>query len=383
MDRPLPLAGSGDTPPGLIDRLIRLRWSLIIALTLVAAIGVGLLYSAAGGNMAPWASTQIQRFAVALMILLIAALAPIRFWLRASVPVYLFAVALLVANSLIGTGAGADRWIGVAGFKIQPSEIMKIALVMVLARYYHWQRHEDIGRLHLLIVPVILIAVPSAMVIKQPDLGTAVILCAIGTTIMFLSGVKLWKFGVVAAGLATVVPVAWNFLHGYQKQRILTFFDPESDPLGTGYHVIQSVIALGSGGLWGKGYLGGTQIHLNFLPEKHTDFIFPILAEEFGFMGGLVLVLLYAFIIVACLSIGARCRTQYARLTVYGITTTFFLYLFINMAMVMGMLPVVGVPLPLVSYGGTSMLSLMFGFGVILSAHADRNEWISRFADEE
>ena len=316
------------------------------------------------------------------MILLIAALAPIRFWLRASVPVYLFAVALLVANSLIGTGAGADRWIGVAGFKIQPSEIMKIALVMVLARYYHWQRHEDIGRLTLLIVPVILIAVPSAMVIKQPDLGTAVILCAIGTTIMFLSGVKLWKFGVVAAGLAMPWRLA-EFLHGYQKQRILTFFDPESDPLGTGYHVIQSVIALGSGGLWGKGYLGGTQIHLNFLPEKHTDFIFPILAEEFGFMGGLVLVLLYAFIIVACLSIGARCRTHMpgSRSTAspprsFSTSSSIWRWSWACCRWV-------GVPLPLVSYGGTSMLSLMFGFGVILSAHADRNEWISRFADEE
>jgi len=227
-----------------------------------------------------------------------------------------------------------------------------------------------------------MILLPAALVMKQPDLGTAIILCAVGMVIFFLAGVRWWKFAIVFATAAAVIPIAYQFLRDYQKKRLFAFMDPESDPLGAGYHIIQSKIALGSGGLWGKGLLNGTQIHLNFLPEMHTDFIFSVLAEEFGFVGGFALLGLYSLIILIGLFVGLRARTQFARLLAVGITFTFFLYVFINMAMVMGLLPVVGVPLPLVSYGGTSMMSLMFGFGLVQCAFVDREERIGRYLDD-
>lgn len=378
------LLESAPQPVTLVGRLRRLHWPLIFLLCAVAGVGVALLVSAASGNYDPWASRQIQRFAVGLGLLFVTALLPIRFWFKAAIAVYVLAVALLVLVEFAGVfGGGAARWINLGFIRLQPSEVMKIALVLALARYFHWARFDKVRKLRYLVVPIMLVLLPAALVLKQPDLGTAVILGAVGAVIFFLAGVRLWKFAAVGIAAAVAVPIAFNFLRDYQKQRLVTFLDPDSDPLGAGYHIIQSKIALGSGGVWGKGYMQGTQIHLNFLPEMHTDFIFSILAEEFGMIGGLALLAAYCLILFICLRIAVAIRHQFGRLLVQGIAFTFFLYVFINMAMVMGLIPVVGVPLPLVSYGGTSMLTLMFGFGLVISAWVHRGAKIGRFSDEE
>jgi rod shape determining protein RodA len=288
---------------------------------------------------------------------------------------------LLVIVDFVGIiGMGAQRWIDLGVINLQPSEVMKIALVLALARYFHGLGADDLGRPWKLLVPTLMIVIPVGLVIKQPDLGTAMMLLVGGAAVLFAAGVRLWMFAVVILGGLAVVPVAWEFLHDYQRRRILTFLDPESDPLGSGYHILQSKIALGSGGLFGKGFMQGTQSHLNFLPEKQTDFIFTMLAEEFGLIGSFGMLTLYALILGYCFGIALTARNQFGRLLAIGITTTFFLYVFINMAMVMGLLPVVGVPLPLVSYGGTAIVSLMLGFGLVMSVHVHRRVTIGRHA---
>ncbi|MEO9962900.1 MAG: rod shape-determining protein RodA, partial [Nisaea sp.] len=263
-------------------------------------------------------------------------------------------------------------------FGLQPSELMKIALVLALARYFHGTSIEDVRRIPHLFVPVLLIALPAALVLRQPDLGTALMLVITGAVIFFAAGVRIWKFVLVGIVTVAAAPIAWGFLRDYQKQRVLTFLNPENDPLGSGYHIIQSKIAFGSGGLFGKGFLQGTQSHLNFLPEMQTDFIFTMLAEEFGLAGGLALLGLYVVILIYGLAISVRCRTQFGRLVGIGVTATFFLYVFINMAMVMGLVPVVGVPLPLISYGGTAMLTLLFGFGLLMGTWIHRDVMVGR-----
>ena len=254
---------------------------------------------------------------------------------------------------------GARRWVDLGLFQLQPSEVMKIAMVLALARFYHGLPLEEVGRTRWLIVPVVLILVPVTLVMRQPDLGTAVLLLATATAMLLLAGVRLWKFAVAGGAVLAAIPLAWRFmLHGYQKDRVLTYLNPERDPLGAGYHIMQSKIALGSGGLFGKGFMQGTQSHLSFLPERQTDFIFTMLAEEFGLVGCLVLLGLYVLVIAYGYAIAVRSSSQFGRLLAAGVISTFFLYVFINMAMVMGLIPVVGVPLPLVSYGGTSMMSI-------------------------
>ena len=273
---------------------------------------------------------------------------------------------------------GAQRWIDLGVVQLQPSELMKIALVLALARFFHGFSYEEVGNPLNLLVPLLLIALPAVLVLRQPDLGTALMMLAGSGAIFFLAGVRIWKFMlVIAAGLGAI-PIAWQFLRGYQKQRILTFLDPESDPLGSGYHILQSKIALGSGGMFGKGFLKGSQSHLNFLPEKQTDFIFTMLAEEFGMVGGLAMLGLYVLTIGYGFAIAIRCRSQFGRLVAMGVTTTLFLYLFINVAMVMGLIPVVGVPLPLISYGGTAMLTMMIGLGLLLGVSIHRDVRIAR-----
>jgi len=278
-------------------------------------------------------------------------------------------------------GMGAQRWVDLGLFQLQPSEVMKIALVLALARFYHGIALEEVGRIRWLVVPMVLIMVPVALVMRQPDLGTAILLLATATAILLLAGVRMWKFAVLFGTILAAIPIAWRFmLHGYQKDRVLTYLNPERDPLGAGYHIMQSKIALGSGGLFGKGFMQGTQSHLAFLPERQTDFIFTMLAEEFGLIGCLGLLSLYILVIVYGYAIALRSRNQFGRLLATGMITTFFLYVFINMAMVMGLIPVVGVPLPLVSYGGTSMMSLLIGFGLILSVYVHRDVVIARRA---
>jgi rod shape determining protein RodA len=314
--------------------------------------------------------------------MLFIALTDIRVWLRYSYFLYFLGLALLIAVELMGViGMGAQRWIDLKFIQLQPSEIMKIALVLALARYFHGISIDEVGLVRWLIFPIFMVLVPVALVIRQPDLGTAIMLALSAVVVFFLAGVRIWKFVLTGILALSALPVVWSLLHEYQKRRVLTFLNPESDPLGSGYHIIQSKIALGSGGFFGKGFLGGTQSHLSFLPEKQTDFIFTMFAEEFGMIGGLALLGLYLLIVAYGFFIALRVRNQFARLAALGIVSVFFLYAFINIAMVMGLVPVVGVPLPLVSYGGTSMLSLMVGFGIVLSANVHRETQMDRSGD--
>jgi rod shape determining protein RodA len=365
-------------------KLISINWLLVILIVMVAGVGFAMLFSAAGGNMDPWAKRQIVRFGVAFGIMIVVAIINIRIWLRYAYALYFLALALLVAVEVAGhVGMGAQRWISLGFVNIQPSELMKIFLVLALARYYNASAIEDIGRISRLFVPIMLIAAPTVLILRQPDLGTAIMVAMTGAVVLFLAGVRLWKFVVVGiAGLAAA-PIAWQFLHEYQKKRIFTFLNPEIDPLGAGYHIIQSKIALGSGGLMGKGFMRGPQSHLHFLPEMQTDFIFTMLAEEFGLVGGLALIILYALILTYGMIIAARSRNQFGRLVAGGIISTFFFYVFINIAMVTGLIPVVGVPLPLVSYGGTVMLTLMIGFGLVISVGVHRDVPVGRRGEAE
>ncbi|MGB0683977.1 MAG: rod shape-determining protein RodA [Magnetovibrionaceae bacterium] len=355
------------------QKVWQIHWFLVLLITATAGVGFVMLYSAANGSIDPWASRQAARFAVGLVLMLCVAVIDIRIWLKHAYLMYGVSVALLCAVEFSGfVGMGAQRWISLGFFNLQPSELTKITLVLALARYFHATSLEEAGRIGRVVPPVFLIALPVALVLRQPDLGTALMMAMASAVILFLAGVRLWKFGLAGAVVLGAAPVAWSFLHDYQKQRVLTFLDPERDALGAGYHIIQSKIALGSGGIMGKGFLQGTQGHLNFLPEKQTDFIFTMLAEEFGLLGGLGLLGLYALLLAYGFFIALRSRNHFGRLVAMGVTTTFFLYVFINIAMVMGLIPVVGVPLPLISYGGTVMMTLLIGFGLLL------NVWVHR-----
>jgi len=364
----------------LPQKLKELNWFLVLVIIGVASVGFAMLFSAANGAADPWASRQMMRFGVGLVGMLALALIDIRFWLRHAYLAFALALIMLAAVEFMGVvGMGARRWVDFGFVQLQPSEVMKIAMVLALARYYHSLTMEEVERIRRLAIPALLVLVPVALVMRQPDLGTAVLLLATAAAIMFAAGVRLWKFGLALAALLVAIPVAWRFmLHEYQKQRVLTFLNPERDPLGAGYHITQSKIALGSGGVYGKGFMQGTQSHLSFLPERHTDFIFTMLAEEFGLVGGIGLLGLYVLIIAYGFAIAVRSRSQFGRLVAIGVTSTFFLYVFINMAMVMGLIPVVGVPLPLVSYGGTSMISLLIGFGLLLGVWIHRDVVLPR-----
>ena len=361
------------------EKIWQINWGLVILVIMVAGIGIAMLYSAANGSFSPWASRQIARFGVGLIAFLTVALVDIRIWFRFAYVIFFGCLGLLVAVEVVGSvGQGAQRWIDLGVIQLQPSELMKVALVLVLARYFHGLAQEDIGRVSRLFWPILLALVPAALVLKQPDLGTAGMLLMVAGAIFFCAGVRIWKFALILVTILAAVPVAWNFLRTYQKQRVLTFLNPENDPLGAGYHILQSKIALGSGGLFGKGFLAGSQSHLNFLPEKQTDFIFTMLAEEFGMVGGLILLGLYFIVFVYGFAIAFRARNHFGRLLAAGLTVNLFLYVFINIAMVMGLLPVVGVPLPLISYGGTAMLTVMISLGIIASVSVHKDVRIPR-----
>ena len=363
----------------LAEKVPQINWFLVLLLTAISGIGFAMLYSAANGNLDPWAFRQMVRFSVGTLLMIAVALTDIRLLLRYSYAAYALSLALLIVVEVAGEiGMGAQRWIDVGLFQIQPSEIVKVTLVMALARYFHGLTPEEIRRPSVIFVPALLVLAPVGLVLRQPDLGTAMILMLVGAIMCFLGGIRMWKFMVAIAGGFAAIPVAWQFLHDYQKRRVLTFLNPESDPLGSGYHILQSKIALGSGGIFGKGFLAGTQSHLNFLPEKQTDFIFTMLAEEFGIVGGLTLIGLFVLVLIYGLSIAMRCRHQFGRLLAMGITSAFFMSMFINVAMVMGLIPVVGAPLPLVSYGGSAMLTIMIGFGLVISAYVHRDIRIPR-----
>ncbi len=366
--------GYGRRSTELRQKLLEFNWAFLFLLCVVASFGFLMLYSVAQG-FEPWAKDQMIRFGVSVVLLIAVALVDVRIWMALAYPAYLGALALLVGVEFFGVlGMGAQRWIEIGPVRIQPSEFMKIALVLALARYYNGLSIDEVSHPLALLLPLAMIAAPVGLVLLQPDLGTALLLLAGGAAIIFLAGVH-WAY-IVSAVVAVVVaiPVAWQFLHDYQRERVFTFLDPERDPLGAGYHILQAKIALGSGGLFGKGFLQGTQAHLNFLPEKQTDFIFTVLAEELGLVGAGSLLLLYILVAAYAISVALRARNHFGRLVAMGVTVTFLLYIFINVAMVMGLLPVVGVPLPLVSYGGTSMLTLMFGFGLVMSVYIHRHE---------
>ena len=362
-----------------VERILRLNWLVILLICGLGAAGIAMLLSAAGGSVEPWAHRQAIHFGIGLILMLAVSVTDIRLWMRLAYAFYGLTFVLLVGVELLGvTVTGAQRWVDLGVIQAQPSELMKIALILALARYFHGVSLDDMRRVRVLVPPVLMILAPAALVLRQPDLGTAVLLVLCGAVMLFLAGLKPWKLGAAVAAALATLPIAWQFLHDYQKARVLTFFDPASDPLGAGYHIIQSKIALGSGGLLGKGYLKGTQSHLNFLPEKQTDFIFTMVAEEHGFLGAGFVLLLYFSIAICGLAISARSENHFGRLLGMGVTVTFFFHVFFNIAMVMGLLPVVGLPLPLMSYGGSAMVSLMLGFGFLLCVHVHRDVPIAR-----
>ena len=364
----------------ILRKLLLVNWGLIALVLAIASIGIAILYSAAGGAWSPWASRQLARLAVGLIVMMAIAMVDIRLWLRYAYIIFGLALVLLAVVDVMGrVGGGAQRWIDFGVIQLQPSELMKLALVLALARYFHGLTLEQVGKPLMLVPPLLLIGLPVVLVLRQPNLGTAMLLAIGSAAVMLSAGVRLWKFLLVGGAGAAAIPVAWSFLKDYQKRRVYTFLDPSQDPLGAGYNILQSKIALGSGGIFGKGFLNGTQGQLRFLPEMQTDFIFTVLAEEFGMVGCLVLLGLYVLVLIYGFAIALRARSQFGRLVAIGVTTQMFLYVFINMAMVMGLVPVVGIPLPLVSYGGTAMLTLLAGAGLLISVSIHRDVEIPRW----
>lgn len=357
-----------------VTKLLQVNWLLVVLVVALASIGWLVLYSAADASLEPWAGRQMYRFAFGLAIMLTMGFVDVRFYLRWSYLIFLVVLVLLVAVEVAGlTGMGATRWLDLGVVSVQPSEMMKLALILALARYFHDLDDAQVNRIGTMLVPAAMMALPTLLVLKQPDLGTAVLMVAVGTVILFVAGLALWKFLVAGLVVAAAAPIAWTMLHDYQQRRVMTFLDPESDPLGAGYHILQSKIALGAGGLFGRGFLQGSQSQLNFLPEKQTDFVFTMLAEEAGLMGCIFVLALFALVIAICYVVALRSENQFGRLVCVGVGALLFVHVFINVAMVMGLVPVVGVPLPLISYGGSSMLTVQLGLGLVLSVSVYRD----------
>jgi rod shape determining protein RodA len=362
------------------DKLLEINWGLVLLIALISVAGIIMLYSVAGGHLQPWALPQIFHFLLGLAVMLIAATIDIRMWMSLAYPAYMVALLLLVAVDIAGhTGLGAQRWIALGPVDLQPSELMKISLVLALARVLHGKSVEDVSKPLPLAIGLVMVGLPAILVVMQPNLGTALIIVADGCALLFLAGLS-WRWIVpTLAGIAAAVPLIWRFvLHDYQKARVETFLHPESDALGAGWNITQAKIAIGSGGISGKGFLQGTQSRLNFLPEKQTDFIWTSICEEFGFVGALAMLILFAVVIFYGMKIAVSARSQFGRLLAMGVTLNFFFYIMINGAMVMGLIPVVGIPMPLLSYGGSAMLTVMFGFGLLLSVHIHRQVEIPR-----
>lgn len=375
--------GYGSRHLGLKDKFCQLSFSYIVLIVILACVGTMTLYSAANGSWEPWAIKHISRFGVTMLLMIGLAMVDIRYYYRGAYLFYFATLFLLVVVEITGhIGMGAQRWINLGLFKIQPSELMKIGMVLFLARYFSFTTMQNIRTIRGILIPVVLTIIPVGLICLQPDLGTALMLLFTATIMIFVVGVQWWKFALVGVAGAALLPIAWNFLHEYQQNRVLTFLNPERDPLGAGYHIIQSKIAFGSGGILGKGFLHGTQTHLNFLPEKHTDFIFTMFSEEFGMIGSVMLVLLNILVITMGYIFAFRIRNYFAKLVVIGLNTNYFLYVFINIAMVMGVLPVVGIPLPLISYGGTVMFSIMSSFGIILCMKVNQDNNINFNEDD-
>jgi rod shape determining protein RodA len=372
------MTASALTRPGERDRLIvkigEIDWTFCFLICLIAGIGGLMLYSIANASWEPWAARHMIRFGLCLILMLVLSVVDVRVWFASAYPVYAIAFLLLLAVPVIGESSlGAKRWLNLHVVRIQPSEIMKIGMVLALARFYHGITAAEAKLSWKLLIPAGMILIPAALVAKQPDLGTAILLAATGLAVMILAGLSMRLIAVGGLGaLVAVPPFVLFVMHGYQRDRILTFLHPEQDPSGAGYHILQSKIALGSGGLLGKGFGLGSQSQLNFLPEKHTDFIFATLAEEFGFVGCFTVLALFAAVILISLRTASLSHSHFGRLAASGVVSTFALYVFINAAMVMGLAPVVGVPMPLLSFGGTVMVTVMIGFGLVQSVRIHR-----------
>lgn len=372
------MTAGGLTRPGERNRLIvkfsEIDWTLALLVCLIAGMGSVMLYSIAGLSWEPWSANHLVRFGLCFALMVVLAMVDLRVWFASAYPVYAVGLLLLLAVEIMGdVSLGAQRWLNLGFVRLQPSEIMKIGLVLALARFYHGLPADEARFSWRLIVPVALIGLPTLLVAHQPDLGTAVLLAATGLSVMMLAGLSLRVVGALAlSALASIPPMVMFVLHDYQRNRILTFLNPEADPSGSGYHIMQSKIALGSGGLLGKGFGLGSQSQLDFLPEKHTDFIFATLAEEFGFVGCVSVLALYLATITIALRIASVSHSHFGRLGAAGVTATFALYVLINGAMVMGLAPVVGVPMPMLSFGGTVMLTVMIGFGLVQAVRVHR-----------
>lgn len=362
-------------PTGL-RKLLHMNWALLLVITAIAGIGWLMLYSIAGGNFDLWAKPQMLRYGLGFALLIVISILPVWWWRLMSWPAFTVGMILLLIVEFFGTvGMGAQRWIDLGFIVLQPSEVMKIALIMALAAYYDWLDDDRVSQPLWVLLPIFAIVAPTVLVLMQPNLGTSVMLVAAGGAVMLAAGVSLWYFAaVLGGGAATVFAVLfsegkpWQLLHDYQYRRIHTFLDPSADPLGAGYNIIQAKIALGSGGWSGKGFMQGTQSRLNFLPEKHTDFIFTTYGEEFGYVGTIFLLILYALVLIFCIAAALRNKDRFSQLLIIGVAVNFFLYIAVNLSMVMGLAPVVGVPLPLLSYGGSATLVILIGFGLVQSA---------------
>jgi rod shape determining protein RodA len=348
-------------------RLRAIPWSIVLVIVALGGFGLVVLYSAAGGSLQPWALKQGIRFGVLLLGMLVLAQIDTGVWLKWAYALYGAVLLGLIGVEAIGQiGGGSQRWLDLGIIQLQPSEFMKLAIILALARFYQSLPRPFVTSVQGLWPPLLMIAMPAALVMLQPDLGTALAISFGGILMMFLAGVRLWLFLGAAAAVGAALPVAWTMLHDYQRKRVLIFMDPASDPLGAGYHITQSKIAIGSGGLTGKGFLQGTQSHLDYLPELHTDFIFATMSEEWGLLGGLFVILGFGILLAWGIGVALRARTRFERLAAMGLTSTLFFYLAINMMMVMGLAPVVGIPLPLISYGGSAMMTVLILLGMLM-----------------
>jgi rod shape determining protein RodA len=369
------LAQATGWPSTVIEKLKRIQWPVLLAACVLAAVGTVTLYSISGGALSPWVERHSLRFALALAAVVAMALVRLEVWIKLAYPAYAIALLFLILVPFIGIEArGAIRWIGAGSLSFQPSELMKLALVGALARYYFRLPAEEVGSLRGVLLPLAMIAVPVVLTLLQPDLGSALLFAVLGLSLMFLAGVPLAYFVVAGITALAFLPMIWSGLYTYQRRRIEVFLNPEIDPFGAGYHITQSKVALSFGGIFGKGFMNGMESPFGFVPEKHTDFIASIIGEQWGFVGLLLLLAIYAVLIMMMMGMASRCQNRFARLVIAGSAMTFFIYVFINLAMVTGLVPVVGVPLPLISYGGTSMVTLMAGLGLAMSAYVHCQE---------
>ena len=365
---------STDNPTNiLLTKFLKINWVIVLCVVFLGLVGVAALYSAAGGNWNPWAKSHLTRLIIGVFLMFIITFIHPKFFYKITLISFLLGLMSLVFVKFFGVGS-VQRWITIGGLNVQPSELMKFALILMLARYFDQLPKINFNRLFSYVIPILYIIIPGLIVISQPDLGTGLTIIILGFAILFYVGVSLKFVFIFLLTFISSVPIIWQQLYDYQKNRILVFLNPEIDSLGSGYQIIQSKIAIGSGGLFGKGYLLGSQSRLNYLPEKHTDFIFTLISEELGFFGAMTIILIFCVLIASIVKISFTVDTLFSKVIVFGVGLLLFLYLTLNIGMVCGLLPVVGAPLPLISYGGTSLFTILISVGVVLSINVHKNE---------